>query len=280
MAKKKEHVEEQGETCPLWMISYSDLVTLMMSFFVILYAGAAGGSTTASDPEFAELVAALKAAFNHVEAPVEKVANPKDDFKELVQKLMALQTPQVKQTQPEGSRGEADSKGMKGKHFRVTRIREGLELVMGGPVFFEAFSARPTEKGEQQLKEIVQILRGHRNVIEVRGHVGETPWPIDWTYDDVMKLAYDRADCVGRVLRREGIDPRAIRLVAVGPNEPLKNDNLSPETAGASRRVEILVRESLVDDFATQKPARRSGSQANASAPAADPWQIDGPFAN
>lgn len=276
MAKKHQE-EEHGESAPMWIVSFADLVTLMLSFFVILAAG--NNKSAESDPEFADLVAALKSAFSHVEAATEKPADPKADFKELVKKLMALQPP-VQQTRPEGTgRGDADDKGMKGKHFRVTRIREGLEVAMGGPVFFEAFSARPTEKGEQQLRDIVEILRGHRNVIEIRGHVGETPWPIDWTYDDVMKLAYDRADCVGRVLRREGIDPRAVRLVAVGPNEPLKNDTISPEASGASRRVEIIVRESLVDDFVTQKPAQRGGTSADGKNSSGS-WQVDGPFAN
>jgi chemotaxis protein MotB len=273
---KKHQEEEHGESAPMWIVSFADLVTLMLSFFVILAAG--NNKSTGADPEFADLVAALKAAFSNVETTTEKSADPKADFKELVKKLSALQAPQVS-----GKRGDADAKGIHGRHFRVTRIREGLELAMGGPVFFEAFSAKPTEAGEQQLKEIVKILRGHRNVVEIRGHVGETPWPSDWNYDDIMRLAYDRADYVGRVLREEGIDPRAIRLVAVGPNEPLKNTGGGPGTTGANRRVEIIIRESLIDDYISETPAHGTLEPRTAmdtTSRPADGWKVDGPSAN
>lgn len=280
MARKKQE-EEHGESAPMWIVSFADLVTLMLSFFVILAAG--NNKDSASDPEFADLVAALKATFSHVEATTEKSLDPKADFKELIKKLSALQPPKVERT-PEEKKGFSEDQGVKGKHFRVTRIREGLELAMGGPVFFQAFSPKPTPQGEQQLKDIVQILRGHRNVIEIRGHVGESPWPADWTYDDAMKLAYDRANYVGHVLRKEGIDPRAIRLVAVGPNEPLKSNDLNPESANANRRVEIIIRESLIDDY-TPDPAAKGGTPAQRTTtgpagPKNDPWLLQGPYAN
>ncbi len=277
MAKKHQE-EEHGESAPMWIVSFADLVTLMLSFFVILAAG--NNKSTATDPEFAELVAALKAAFSDVEPAVDKPTDPQAEFKELVKKLMALDTSHAK-----GKGGNDDYAGIKGRHIRVTRVREGLELVMGGPVFFEAFSARPTEAGDKQLKEIVEILRGHRNIIEIRGHVGETPWPAGWTYEDVMKLAYDRADYVGRVLRRNGVDPRAIRLVSVGANEPVRVNSLDPETSSTSRRVEIIVRESMIDDYSSTPVAhdwlepQQKTSKLPTTRPTG-PWTLQGPFAN
>ncbi len=254
MAKKHEE-EDHGESAPMWIVSFADLVTLMLSFFVILAAG--NNKDSGSDPEFADLVSSLKAAFHNVETSGEASLDPKKDFNELVRRMLALQEPK-----PAGRRGDANSKGMLGKHLRVTRIRDGLEVVMGGPVYFEPFSAKPTEEGVRQLEDIVRIIKGRRNVIEIRGHVGERPWPSDWDYNNVMKLAYDRADFVGRVLTREGVDPRALRLMAVGPNEPMKSSNTDPGTASQNRRVEIIVRESLIDDYTPETPARLSTAPA------------------
>jgi len=186
------------------------------------------------------------------------VADPKLEFAELIRKLMALQ----KMKEPGGRKGDADNKGIYGKHFRVTRIRDGLEIAMGGPVFFEPFSATPTAEGERQLRELVDMLKGRRNVIEIRGHVGETPLPSDWNEEAVMRLAYDRAAYVGRLFRNAGIDQRAIRLVAVGANEPLKTDPSQPTSIAANRRVEIIIRESLIDNYFQETPAQRSSTSA------------------
>ena len=252
MARQPEP-EEHGESAPMWIVSFADLVTLMLSFFVILASGANKGD--ASDPDFAALVASLKAAFHNVDPSAPPVANPKAEFAELVKKIMTLQ-PKTES----GRRGDADGKGVYGKHFRVTRLRDGLEVSMGGPVFFEPFSIKPTAEGERQLQDLLKTIKGRRNVIEIRGHVGETPWPSDWNYDNVMKLGYDRADYVAHVFRQEGVDPRAIRLVAVGPNEPLKADRLEPVVASENRRVEIIIRESLIDDYIKETPANRGVS--------------------
>src|SRR5882672_1153818 len=44
MAKKQPKPEEPaGESAPMWIVSFADLVTLMMSFFVVLYAMKQGG---------------------------------------------------------------------------------------------------------------------------------------------------------------------------------------------------------------------------------------------
>ncbi len=60
MAQKKHVEEDKGESAPLWIISFADLVTLMLSFFVIL---AAGNPKEASyDPEFAAIGKALAVA--------------------------------------------------------------------------------------------------------------------------------------------------------------------------------------------------------------------------
>jgi flagellar motor protein MotB len=54
---------------------------------------------------------------------------------------------------------------------------------------------------------------------------------------------------VARELVASGLDARTLRLTAVGENEPLSKDEAGQTVRGDSRRVEIIVRESLLDDF-------------------------------
>ena len=49
MAKRKKAEEPAGESAPMWIVSFADLVTLLMSFFVILSVKPEG-TATVQDP--------------------------------------------------------------------------------------------------------------------------------------------------------------------------------------------------------------------------------------
>src|SRR6185369_8149880 len=57
--KKAKAPEPAGESAPMWIVSFADLVTLLMSFFVVLYALEAAGDKSKKD----EVMAAIKVAF-------------------------------------------------------------------------------------------------------------------------------------------------------------------------------------------------------------------------
>ncbi len=258
MAKKVkcEH-EDQGETAPLWIISFADLVTLMLSFFVILSSGNTGGNDIKQNPQFAELVAALKAAFGNTTTPLDASLDPATEFDKLVRQLLALAKKSVS-----NKPGDTSDEGIAGRHFRVRKLSDGMEITMGGPVYFEPFSATLTESGKKDLDQILQIVKGYRNIIEVRGHAGEEPLPADWTYEDAMKLSYARAEHVSNELLKQGIDPRAIRIIAAGSSEPVAKGVYDPQKRGLNRRVEIIVRESLIDDYIGRVPTERVSTSA------------------
>src|SRR3954469_1506326 len=58
MQKKTKAPEPPGESAPMWIVSFADLVTLMMSFFVVLYALKQGG-----EKQQLEATVAIKHAF-------------------------------------------------------------------------------------------------------------------------------------------------------------------------------------------------------------------------
>ena len=67
-----------------------------------------------------------------------------------------------------------------------------------------------------------------------------------------------------------GTAPTGSRLlVAVGANEPIAREVYDPTKRGLNRRVEIIVRESLIDDYVGQAPVSTSpATQPAASRPA------------
>jgi chemotaxis protein MotB len=248
--KKKAQEEEHGESAPLWIISFADLVTLMLSFFVILAAGNNGGASTKNDPEFAKIVSALRMAFRDSSPADEAVLAAAADYEDLVNKLHAM-AKKPRQTNV----GDSNEPGLYGTSFRVRKIRDGMEITMGGSVFFEPLSGTLTEQGMTDVRELAELLKGHRNNLEVRGHAADEPRPSDWTFKDLLELSHQRADTVAEELIKLGVDPRTIRVVAIGPNEPIARGAQGASNLAMNRRVEVIVRESLIDDYMGQSPA-------------------------
>ena len=171
------------------------------------------------------------------------------DFHSLIQKLESIIPPQKPK-----NRGDTTEEGIYGENFRLRRIRDGLEITLGGPILFEPFSDQLTQEGKQMLGQIGDNLVGHRNKIEVRGHAADEPRPSDWTYKDAQKLSFARAVHVADELIDRGVDQRTIRIMAIGANEPVVLRAYDPAKRGDNRRVEIIIRESLIDDYVGQKP--------------------------
>ncbi|HOW69066.1 MAG TPA: OmpA family protein [Phycisphaerae bacterium] len=248
---KKHQPEEHGESAPLWIVSFADLVTLMLSFFVILAAANPKESGVGSDPGLEEIAAAVRAAFSDMSPDALENIKPTSKFEDLLKQLKAL----ARRNEPR-NRGDSKEEGIYGDQFRVRRVRDGMEITMGGPVFFEPFSAQVNPKTLTTIQEMGRMLKGHRNMIEVRGHAGDEPRPADWKFTDAVELSYQRAKNVADELIKLGANPKAIRITAAGPNEPVAHGPDQASRVGENRRVEILIRESLIDDYRTQAATR------------------------
>lgn len=175
--------------------------------------------------------------------------DPSVDFHSLMQKLESIVTPQKPK-----NRGDTTEEGIYGENFRLRRIRDGKEITLGGPIMFEPFSDQLTSEGKLALEHIGNSLRGHRNKVEVRGHAADQPCPSDWSDKDAMQLSFARAEHVMDELVKRGVDSRTIRIMAVGANEPVIEKAYDPAKRGDNRRVEIIIRESLIDDYIGQEP--------------------------
>lgn len=245
LAKKKVK-----EGAPDWLVTYGDMMSLLLCFFIMLAAFAdydqGGGSSAAVIQAVQSIQGALGIKIKDDSALASMVR-----FNSMVDQVKSA----IQQLDPK-YRGDSSEQGIQGKTFRLRRIRDGMEITIGGPILFEPFAAQITPQGAEAIEQIGEILKGHRNKIEIVGHAAEQPRPADWTYADAMKLSHERAQHVADELINRGVDPRAIRLVAVGANEPVPRDGLRREDE--NRRVEIIVRESMIDDYRAEQPARNA----------------------
>jgi flagellar motor protein MotB len=242
------HGGEEHEGAPEWLISFADMVMLMMGFFVILFAlnvqpkgGNAGGGGEQSDgvaaqPDMIDFAIAVRKAFHN---DVDVTSNdPRDQL--LIQRVLQSQ---------HGGAGESKHEG---KDQNVQSVRQSDHFGRGTSVLFAPRSAAVSESAGKTLAELAKQLRGQATVIEVRGHVG-----VSEAYGDpeaAMTLASDRALAAARRLAAGGIDWWRLRVVAAGSGERVEP---FPDDAAAdakNARVEVRVLDEVAQ---SREPVKR-----------------------
>jgi chemotaxis protein MotB len=240
MAKKKCQCEAGA---PGWMTTFADMMTLLLCFFVLIVSF----SEIKKDDKYQAVVEEIQEAFG-MHGGGGKLPTDDDPALSLLQ---ILETTQLQRERIE-EQSRAEDPGVDGKTRDVTTVREGDLYVVGGRITFEPGSADLTPEARRQLMGIVPEIRGIRNLVQVRGHAAAREVATDGTpVGDLVGLSYARAKAVGNFLTSEavGIDPARVRLMAVGPAEPLNNRSFTTAEQEPNRRVEVMLADALVKDF-------------------------------
>lgn len=225
---------------PEWVVTYSDTMGLLLCFFIVLVSM----SEIKQDQRFMQVMESLRKAFGGYEGSIGAVPDDQPALNSVVARLMEIEL-----NEPEREKGDSDEIGIHGKDFRVTNVRDGLEVVVGGQIAFDRFSATLKPEARELVIETANLIRGYTTRIFVRGHATNEPLPPDSAYADNQDLSYARARAVADELVRNGVRRFRIALVAVGDTEPLVQQAYTEARRALNRRVEILVTEDLVHDY-------------------------------
>lgn len=249
-AATSAHAEHEG--APEWLISFADMVMLMMGFFVILFAlnvqpkgGNPGGGGdehegVANEPDLVDFAIAVRRAF-HNEVDLHST-DPADQA--LIQRILSDRA----RGAGAGSGAGADD-GTPGDERSVRSVRPSEGYGQGTHVGFARRSAELSEAAAGTLDELARQLRGQSMVVEVRGHVG-----VGESYGDPergMELAIDRALMAAKRLAAGGVDWWRLRVEAAGSNERLEPNPV--DQAGDARNARVEVR--VLDELAAPRGA-------------------------
>ncbi|HVX84642.1 MAG TPA: flagellar motor protein MotB [Phycisphaerae bacterium] len=253
MAKKKAAAPEPaGESAPMWIVSFADLVTLMMSFFVVLYAMKQGGKQ-----QQLETAAAIATTFGY--RPPDSSDAPLDE-----EARRYLGMPLHHQDAGYGQSVDQEQ-GAEGSHPQVQTIGTGKQVVTGGKINFDVGQASLDPASLDTVKAIAKQITGRTNVVIIKGHVSADEVALHPDDPNAMGLSYRRAVAVADQLARLGIDRRVLRPMPCGPFEPLLTGVYDSASLRQNRRVEIFTTDHTESDY--DKP--RTVSASTASAPAA-----------
>lgn len=248
------------EECPEWIFTFADLVMLMMGFFVILWVLKPNPNNQqqdhkAVDEKWLKMIGEIRAAFGYTPDPSSK--DPVD-MQMLLKQLDT--TPVVPKGAGDGGQTTVKPDGAQGTDPEVTTIRNGRQATVGGRLLFENGSAQLTTPTTHSLEQIAEQIRGHYNIVIVKGHTSLDDFPDGTSPEQKMDLSLKRAQAVADFLTGHGVDPAVLRVQGCSTFEPVIQRTYTPDAQLQNRRVEVESTATLLEErqdhpsSATTKP--------------------------
>lgn len=216
-----------------WMTTFSDMVTLLITFFVLLI------SMSSMD---AKVLREMFGFFNEAMGPLEYTQ---------VQEIQGLPTlaeavpPKVFLDSLSLSRSILNSlekKGMGGftgrghDLFEVRESSRGLSILLNGDILFDEGSSEVREDALPVLESVASVIRDANTTISVEGHTDNQGGE-----DELFRLSLRRAVSVlNYFIYSSGLSPTRFSVAGYGPERPVAT-NATEEGQGRNNRVEIML---------------------------------------
>lgn len=268
--KPRRSIEEEHENHERWLVSYADMITVLMALFIVLYA-----MSQVDEAKYAELKNGLAEGFGRESSILngaDLVNNAKgvDDPGETTQQVLLAQVPEgqrelVVQIVTETERLRRDrqygdaaaevdrllevwkridkalrTEGLR-DDVRATIDERGLVVsLVSQHVVFRANLAELTDRGRRVVDVLAPVLETLTEPIELDGHTTQEKvkpkfYPTDW------ELSLARAVHVLRRLEEvHGIRAPRLRATGFGHTKPLI-DPASSDSRKVNKRVDIVV---------------------------------------
>lgn len=269
MAKRKEDAPPAG--APAWMATFSDLMNLLLCFFVMLFA-----MSSIEEAKLQEFVAAMNNTFSVFEGGASaigdgflisngvsqlneldqyinstgKVADSEsdgEDFEDFEMSPEAMEEMlQEKMLQENEERVEAMEEALKesdiADEVEISFTAQYVKLTMNGGLLFDSGSAQLKDDAKAIIDKVGLMLEryGSGGSIEIEGHTDNVPMK-SAQYPSNEELSSARALSVFYyLLDTTSLDPINMKHAGMGERVPIA-DNSTPEGRSRNRRVEILI---------------------------------------
>lgn len=262
--------KKKSENSERWLLTYSDLITLLMILFILLYAmssvdqakyeqlatslGGAlgGGSTNKSDGLLDGSNGVLKGGEQIVpEVDSSTDENTEDTLKEPTQENTKDTTKGNTLTDSETEEKEemqelkADvdkiiSENNMGDDVGNTIKEEGLVISFSDKLFFDVGDAKLKDNMKNGLDQIAVVMNKIDNDILIEGHTDNTPIK-NGDYDSNWQLSAIRAaNVVQYLVEIDHVDGKRLSAIGYGDTKPVASNN-KIEGRNQNRRIDIVV---------------------------------------
>lgn len=228
-------IEDEEPTAPFWMATFSDMMTLLLTFFVMLVA-----MSTVEVKKFEEAMSYFTGRRGLMEQEgvmpgIMGIAG-KQDVREQAKVFEDI----ARDLQEQGV-GEA---------VTVDLTERGIRVTLLDTIAFAPGSVALDERAQDVLDRVAAAVHPPLGV-EVEGHTDDVPISTP-TYPSNWELSAARAAAVVRFLagRSDALPPDRYVAVGYGEYRP-RVDNESPENRALNRRITVLFRNDSGDPLTT-----------------------------
>ena len=250
--EKREEASSEGGGVPPWITTYSDLITLMLAFFVILISFG-----TFEKGRIVKFVGSFQGAFKILPGglktePGEQVMEPGKEILRTFRSRSRLVT-----TQMEGVIERAGLK--KGVEFKMTN--KGFEVAITDYLLFGLTSGSAAIVPEMKpfLNEMAEIIRQTSYLVSIEGHTDDRPvrsreFPSSWDLSTARAVTILKYFIV-----EEGISPLRLSAKGFGKYRPLFPNDTEEHRAGNRRVMIYLESAELEEDKLGERPLFKEG---------------------
>ena len=222
----------------MWVVTYGDLMSLLLTFFVLLLSFA----TMDKPRDVQEAMISIKGAFGvlpkeltfiRINPAPERMRRPNKEVEDLARRVQ-------RNLQVAGLQKDVkiayDAAG-------------GLKITLPSQVLYESGQTRLRPAAFPLLESLGALLSEiPETFFEIRGHTDNAVLSDDALFRDNYDLSYARADAVVRFLnQRSKIPINQFEIIACGASQPIAT-NSTPEGRSENRRVDIYVRGLMAQD--------------------------------
>jgi chemotaxis protein MotB len=265
MARRKRH--EEHENHEAWAIPYGDLVTLLLAFFVVMYA-----MSSVNEGKYRVLSDSLNEAFNGtprsaaaasvVEDPPRKIELPLNQVHRLIMAALPANAPMplpathaAQRHGPSAPSTDAAGSAELGEvaeqvtsamgalvaagEVHVRRYQNWVAVDISTDILFGSGVARLSGAAIPVLQRLADALKPFPSAIRVEGHTDDRPiqtsaFPSNW------ELSAARAASVVHLFMDRGIAAQRLAVMGFGQYRPATS-NVNVTGRNANRRVAVVI---------------------------------------
>lgn len=219
--QRHDEVENQLNKGALWAVTYGDLMSYLMIFFLVLFSFSTARSDRTKSRKYEESLGNIQKAFGG------KAAS----------RGLERAKAQEKESQVESNLKRSMQTDDLATLVQVQSSERKVKLVLTEGVLFASGKADLKEPAKKVLAPIAAELKKIPNDVIIEGHTDNVPikkgkYPSNW------ELSMARAYTVLQFMQEQGLSAKHLAGIGYGENRPVGN-NATAEGRAKNRRIEI-----------------------------------------
>jgi len=218
---RRDELENQLNKGALWAVTYGDLMSYLMIFFLVLFSFSMAKSDKEKSRKYEESLVNIQKAFGGK-------ANTKRLERAKAQEQEEKVADNLKQSMASNQMSNL---------VQIESNERRVKLVLSEAVLFDSAKADLKDRAKEVLRPIVAELQKLPNDVLVEGHTDNVPIH-GGRYATNWELSMARAYSVVKFMEENGMNPKKLAGSGYGDNRPAA-DNADPVGRAKNRRIEI-----------------------------------------